>query len=154
MNEKDVSLKRARDGFAHWRATRKGKEPIPKALFELATRAVEFSDVSSVAFELGLNSGRLARGLDEVRQMALASVPHVQSQPVMIASEGLHFSRFGGTAAELPVEPTVPKKATQKSAHIHAEVRFESGIVVSLHSLASVRVWCREAAQAARQGGQ
>ena len=154
MNGKDVSLKRARDGFAHWRATRKGKEPIPKALFELAARAVEFSDVSSVAFELGLNTGRLARGLDEVRLMALASVPNAQSQPAMATSEGLHFSRFDGTAAEQPVQPTVPKKETQKSALIHAEVRFESGIVVSLHSLASVRVWCREAAQAARQGGQ
>ena len=154
MNGKDVSLKSARDGFAHWRATRKGKEPIPKALFELAARAVEFSDVSSVAFELGLNTGRLARGLDEVRLMALASVPNAQSQPAMATSEGLHFSRFDGTAAEQPVQPTVPKKETQKSALIHAEVRFESGIVVSLHSLASVRVWCREAAQAARQGGQ
>ena len=123
-------------------------------MFELAARAVEFSDVSSVAFELGLNTGRLARGLDEVRLMALASVPNAQSQPAMATSEGLHFSRFDGTAAEQPVQPTVPKKETQKSALIHAEVRFESGIVVSLHSLASVRVWCREAAQAARQGGQ
>ena len=79
MNEKEVFLKRARDGFAHWRATRKGKEPIPKELFQLAAGAVEFSDVPTVAFELGLNTGRLARGLDEVRQLVLASVPKVQA---------------------------------------------------------------------------
>ena len=60
MDRKEIALKRARDDFAHWRATRKAKEPIPKKLLQLAARAEELSDVSSVAFEstfIGARSG-------------------------------------------------------------------------------------------------
>lgn len=148
MNGKEVAFRRARDGFAQWRANRKGKEPIPKELFRLAARAVEFSDVSTVAFELGLNHGRLVRGLKETRQSPSASLAN--TRPAVTTSEGFHFSRFDSPAAEnlaVPHEAIDPK---QILGCVHAQVHFQNGIVLSLQTLASVRVWCREAA---RQGG-
>lgn len=145
MDGKEIALKRVRDGFAHWRATRKAKEPIPNELFQLAARAVEFSDVSSVAFELGLNHGRLVRGLAENQAAGAACLP--KTNPSAAVSGGLHFSRFDPPAQVQTSEPVPAKVEKQKTERIHAQVSFQNGIVVSLHSLASVRVWCRAAAR-------
>jgi hypothetical protein len=145
MDRKEIALKRARDGFAHWRATRKAKEPIPKELFQLAARAVELSDVSSVAFELGLNHGRLVRGLADNQTSEAA--PLLKANSSAAASGGLHFSRFDPPVQEQAAQATPAKDAKEKVERVHAQVHFQNGIVVSLNSLASVRVWCRAAAR-------
>lgn len=148
MSEKEVVLKQVREAFLNWRATRMGKGFIPEELFELAARLVSLSDLSFVARELGLNRGRLAQGIEELKSKKrsfskIASPP----TPEVVPPEGLHFSRIDSF---LPPDSLAAAAPVQNSSRVHAQLHFGKGIVVSLCSLASVRILCQEAV---RQGG-
>lgn len=149
MSEKEVVLKQAREAFLNWRATRMGKGSIPEELFELAARLVSLSDLSFVASELGLNRGRLAQGLEELKCKKRAfSKKASPPAPEVVAPEELHFSRIDSFLP--PDSPAAAVAPVQNSSRVHAQVHFGKGIVVSLCSLASVRILCQEAV---RQGG-
>ena len=148
MSEKEVVLKKVREAFLNWRATRMGKGSIPEELFELAARLVSLSDLSFVARELGLNRGRLAQGIEELKSKKRSfSKTASPPTPEVVPPEGLHFSRIDSF---LPPDSPAAAASIQNSSRVHAQLHFGKGIVVSLCSLASVRILCQEAV---RQGG-
>jgi len=55
----DTDLRRARAAFAAWRSGRRGRSPIPDALWRIATTLLEHHELTTVARELGLNPTRL-----------------------------------------------------------------------------------------------
>ena len=137
-----VTLESVMNAFARWRTVRRHQDPIPVELLRMAALAAEQMGVAKVAKNLGLNGSKLSREVESLFKERANAQRSKVFEPEENVSQALQFSRI---EPFLPFSEALPDKEIQtRKPRIQAELTLKNGIVLTLFSSSSVRVFAQQ----------